>query len=721
MDGLAGESQNLVESVKLWLSQRPQLVRLVLVIDQFEELFTVCAKAVRQDFINQFTRLPGMLLPVIIIVVMRDDFYNQFVEQTVLRQWLENSGGAVNVPQTLTRDEVTAIVQEPAESMGWKFEDGLIEIIVKDTLETTAPPEDEEQGPVARSTILPLLELALTQLWEKCNDQTKMLTHAAYEDIGGVTGCLTRWANQVFRELGDEEKQREARRVLTELVFIGDENQRPPDSRRRMPLASLSRNEHEFEKMIQQLASSKLLVTAYDIERKQEMVEIIHDALLWEWRQMRTWLQEDRRFLLWRQELERQVHAWIESNVEHPGRRDKYKLYRGFDLNEARRWLQERPYDLNQAEQEFIQASSSWGAQRRRLVIGIASGVPLVAAVGGGITWWVSSNHTYADIFTYSKHIGSVYCVAWSPDATRLASGSSDRKVYVYGSTGQDKYQHTDHTRTVTALAWSPNGYWIASASADATVHVWISAPAPDEKTRPELYKYTYSEHSQAVLAVTWSPDPNGQYIASGSMDQTIRGWQSGASMKELNRSVAGKDSFQILKGHKDSVNAVAWSPDGKYLASGSGDDTVKVWDVSQLEDAFKTGNASLEVPVQTFRQPSAHVLGLAWSPDSKYIASAGYDTAVHVWSLEADSQIFLYQRHGSYVTSIAWSADGQYIASASDDKTVRVWEALTGKTICVYREHNAGVNSVSWAPKRGDTRIASAGDDKKVRVWKLL
>lgn len=144
MDGVASNSQNLVESVNLWLFQHPQMVRLVLVIDQFEELFTVCAKAVRQDFINQFTRLPGMLLPVIMIVVMRDDFYNQFVEQKVLRQWLENSGGAVNVPQTLTRDEVTTIVQEPAESMGWRFEDGLIEIIVKDTLETTAPPKDED-------------------------------------------------------------------------------------------------------------------------------------------------------------------------------------------------------------------------------------------------------------------------------------------------------------------------------------------------------------------------------------------------------------------------------------------------------------------------------------------------------------------------------------------------------------------------------------------------
>ncbi|HLZ61118.1 MAG TPA: trypsin-like peptidase domain-containing protein [Ktedonosporobacter sp.] len=720
MDGQIAEPPNLVESVKRWLFQHPQLTRLVLVIDQFEELFTVCAPAVRQDFINQFTQLPGMLLPVLIIVVMRDDFYKQFVEQTVLRQWLENSGGAVNVPQTLTRDEVTAIVQEPARVMGWRFEDGLVEIIVRDALETASSPIDEEQGPVARSTILPLLELALTELWEKCKEQPKILTHAAYEDIGGVAGCLTRRASMVFRELGDEEKQREARRLLTELVLLGDENQRPPDIRRRMPLSSLSHNARESEKMqqlIQQLADKKLLITTYDIERKQEMVEIIHDALLREWGQMRIWLQQDRRFLLWRQELERQARAWIESDVEHPIRRDKYKLYRGPDLDEASRWLQERPADLNPAEQEFIEASIQ--AQRRRLVVAIASGAALATSAAAGLTWWVTSNHTYEKIFIYTKHTQPVFCVAWSPDATRLASGGGDNKVFVYGSSGQDQYQHIDHTWTVTSLAWSPNGYWIASASADTTVHVWISALPPDPG-KAALYKYVYKEHTQPVLAVTWSPDPDGQSIASGSMDQTIRGWQSGARIKELNPSVAGKDSYQVLKGHSDSVKAIAWSPDGKYLASGSGDQMVKIWDVSQLEEAFKTQKDALEEPAYTFREPS-HVLGLAWSSDSKYLASAGFYTEVHIWSRQEEQQIFRYKGHKSNVTSVAWSPDNQYIASASEDQTVRVWKILTGETICVYTEHNARVNSVSWAPRHGDTRIASAGDDKKVRVWQLV
>lgn len=386
--------------------------------------------------------------------------------------------------------------------------------------------------------------------------------------------------------------------------------------------------------------------------------------------------------------------------------------------DEGIRWTQERPTDPDPVAQESIQTSKQ--VQSRRFVITAVAATTIAAGgaalTGASLIWWGTSNHTYDTIFTYSRHIGSVFCVAWAPDATRLASGSNDRQVYVYGSTGLDQYRHTDHARTVTALAWSPSGYWIASASADMTVHVWISARPADQLTRPEAYSYVYRGHSSPVRAVAWSPD--GQYIASGGEDQKVRVWQSGIVKKDLSRSEAGKDSNLILEGHSDSVNAIAWSPDGKYLASGSGDNTVKIWDVSRLGNTSQTPNVSGK-PVHTFGQPS-HVLALAWSPDSQYLACGGFDRAIQVWSQEKQLQLLSYRGHDSSVWSVTWSLDSQYIASASEDQTVRVWD-LTGQTICVYKEHSGRVNSVSWAPMRGDKRIASAGDDKKVRVWQLL
>ena len=163
--GFEVESKDLTASVQAWLAQHPGQTRLVLVLDQFEELLTVCPEAVRQKFVSQLTSLLATSLPITIILVMRDDFYDQFVRQETLVEWLEQSQGPVNVPQTLRQAELIAIVQKPAEAVGLRFEDGLIEIIVKDATEASALTPDE--GVVTRSSNLPLLEFALTQLWER--------------------------------------------------------------------------------------------------------------------------------------------------------------------------------------------------------------------------------------------------------------------------------------------------------------------------------------------------------------------------------------------------------------------------------------------------------------------------------------------------------------------------------------------------------------------------
>src|SRR5260370_217084 len=449
--GFEIELKDLTESVRIWLAQHPKWTRLVLVLDQFEELLTACPEALRQKFIAQLTCLLGAPLPITVVMVMRDDFYDQFVRQETLVEWLERSQGPVNVPQTLKPAEVTAIVQKPAEAVGLRFEDGLVEIIVKDAMEAAALPADE--GRAARSTILPLLEFALTQLWER--RKNGMLTRDAYTAIDGVTGGLTQWADRVFYGLENEEKRRKARRIFTDLVHIGDESQGLPDSRRRMSLVLLCRDESELEEVnqvVQQLVSARLLVTSYDMQSKQDMVEIIHDALLSEWGQLKQMLQEDRSFLAWHQELERRVRAWVETKPDDPGKCDEYKLFGGPDLKEAIQWLIDRPRDLSQAERDFIQASRERQEQeeqlrklyekqhavvrlrRLRVLVGLA-GLGL-AAVGSGGTylWWRSQLPKYTILTTiiYRGHSGPVWSVAWSHDGTHIASAGGDTMVQVW-------------------------------------------------------------------------------------------------------------------------------------------------------------------------------------------------------------------------------------------------------------------------------------------------
>lgn len=699
--GLAVEAHDLTESVQAWQAQHAQQTRLVLIIDQFEELLTICPEALRHNFITQLISLLKAPLPITVIVVLRDDFYNQFARQETLVEWLERSQGPVNVPQTLKREEVSEIVQKPADAVGLRFEEGLVETIVHDAMETT--PSSADEGRVARSTILPLLEFTLTQLWEQCEEG--MLSRKAYDAIGGVTGGVTQWADHAFYSLANDEQRRIARRIFTDLIHIGDKKQGVPDSRRRMSLAALCRNEQETEEVsqvAQQLANNRLLVMAYDLQSKQDMVEIIHDALLWEWGLLKQWLQEDRSFLAWHQELKRRVQAWVETNERDLSRRDEYKLFGGSDLEEAMQWSQVRSAELSQVERDFIQAAQQRQRQeeqlrklyeqqkirvgRRKVLLGIA-GVGLAAAgIGGATWWWQSQLQHYKTLITYHGHKNSVWGVAWSSDATLIASASADQTVQVwFANTGRHIYTYSGHIGGVTGVSWSPDSYSIASASYDKTVQVWN----PDGIRTPFIYR----NHTDLVLAVAWSPD--GRHIASSGSDRTVQVWNP----------IDGGDVLRY-HGHKDSIRAVAWSPDSKRIASGSGDRTVQIWDPS-------TGNQFLKYI------HSSHVLSVAWSHDGTRIASAGLDSTVQVWNATNGIPIYTYHGHLDAVVGVAWSPDDKLIASASNDKTVLVWHVADGSLVCKYQGHTAVLENVAWSPR--DSRIVSVGNDRTAQVWQVV
>ena len=210
-------------------------------------------------------------------------------------------------------------------------------------------------------------------------------------------------------------------------------------------------------------------------------------------------------------------------------------------------------------------------------------------------------------ICTYRGHSKRVTAVAWSPDSTRITSGSGDRTVQVWdATTGKTLLTYKGHTSFVLAVAWSPDGARIASGDFDNTVQMW------DAATGKTLF--TYRGHSEQVNAVVWSPD--GRRIASGSDDKTIQVWDA----------ATGK-TLLTYHGHADEVQSVAWSPDSTRLASGVGDitfgkydTTVQVWDAATGKTLF------------TYRGHSITVIEVAWSPDGRRIASASADSTVQVW-----------------------------------------------------------------------------------------
>src|SRR6266516_4157963 len=156
--------------------------------------------------------------------------------------------------------------------------------------------------------------------------------------------------------------------------------------------------------------------------------------------------------------------------------------------------------------------------------------------------------------------------------------------------------------------------------------------------------------------------------------------------------------------GHFASVNAVAWSPDGKRIAAGSNDGTVQVWDAANGEHVF------------TYRGHADHVVTEAWSPDGKRIASGSNDGTAQAWDAANGGHVFIYRGHTDHVNAVPWSPDGKRIASGSDDDTVQVWDAANGGHVFTYRGHTDAIWGVAWSPN--GKRIASGSADKTVQVW---
>ncbi len=207
---------------------------------------------------------------------------------------------------------------------------------------------------------------------------------------------------------------------------------------------------------------------------------------------------------------------------------------------------------------------------------------------------------------------------------------------------------------------------------------------------------YTYRGHSQSVNAVAWSPD--GKRIASASSDRMVQVWDA----------FTGSNIY-TYRGHSKNVHAVAWSPDGKYIASGGEDGTVQVWDTVSGKKIITYGNQSVEVNA------------VGWSSDGQRIA-IGYRKEVQVRNIAQETHTVTYQGHLFAIQALAWSPDGTRIVSAGRDQGVQVWNAATGIRLTLYYGCTGQwnwVNAVAWSP---DGRFVASGDaNGRVNIWDVV
>jgi Tol biopolymer transport system component/transcriptional regulator with XRE-family HTH domain len=715
--------------------------RLVLIVDQFEEVFTACPDPAQRDaFIAALCAMAGAgpttrSAPAIVLLSVRGDFFGHCAASAPLAEVLQTGTFVVG---PLTESELRSTITGPAAAAGLLIEDGLVDNILADLRSAKTAGGFEP-------AVLPLLSHAMLLTWR--HREGDVLTHRAYAATGGLASSVSASAEATFADLTPGQ-QSAARMTLRRMITI------PSDgvaTRRRVRLAELDGTSppEDVSAALAAFTTSRLIVVSSDT------AEIAHDIVLHTWPRLQSWLESDRAQIALVTQLTDAARAWEESA------RDPAFLYRSSrlaavldDLNEPALPTTVRAFLEASKERE---AQAARASQRRRQVRAALIACLAVMAILSSYTAYVAfrqreeaerqrllavsgrvafASQTLSDdslsgllavaawriapndearnsmitalapdgavipAAAFTSQSGAVNDVAFSPDGQTLATAGDDGAVVLWDLTDRAHPRQTAvpaHTGAVNDLAFSPDGQSLATTGRDNKVLLWNIAD------RPPGMAATLTDSIGAVYGLTFSPD--GRSLATAGRDSTVRLW-----------NIADPTQPRIaatLTGDTGAVYGLAFSPDGRILAAGGDDATAVLWDLSDRGHPRQTA---------TILGDTRAIYGLAFSPDGRSLATAGRDSTVLLWNIADPTRpgmVATLTGHTGAVYGVAFSPDGRILATAGDDNTVRLWNVATRRPVGQpLVGSTGGIRHVAFSP--GGRGLVTSGNDGRVQLWSI-
>ena len=749
---LDGGSRGLLDAMDLVL---PAPAELVLVVDQFEEVFTLTTDERERELFLESLRVatadPESRLRV--IVTLRADFYDR---PLIYPRFGEALAAGTEVVTPITPDETEQAIRRPAEGVGIVAEPGLVAEIVADVAHQPGA--------------LPLLQYALTELFER--REGDRLTLAAYEEIGGVTGALSARADRIFGSISPE-VQRTVKQIFLRLVNLGEGRQ---DTRRRVTRSELDALEVDTElvdRVVDTYGRHRLLTFDRDPASREPTVEIAHEALLGAWGRLRTWIDDARDDLRQDRQLSRAAGEWRGSE------RDPSFLLRGARLDQVEAWGSSTDLALARAQREYIKASlderdreeakerdrkeherqlERRSVRRLRGMVAVLAAAALVAAT---LTVIATNQRERAAAETRAAHARELAAAA-------VANLESDQQLsvllaieaveqtrsvdgVVLREAEEALHRAVTNSRIGTsipgsgpwkscceesgAIAWGPRGLVVLQG-------VFASEePRPagivdlrDEETGGIVR--SLPGHEGKLTGAAFSPD--GSMLATSGAEGLLKVWDlsSGKVLRRVKGPGAARGVTFSADGSRVAaafgpiggpagvvevldlsadrvltfpappyVNDVALSPDGSRLVAVGGDyrgDNIHLIDVASGE-------------VQRIPDPeSVGLISVAWSPDGRYIAAGGWLGAVPVWDASGELRFLL--RGTEDQRLVEWSADSERLLTGGSDGTARIWDVTDLGATQTLPALSGAITGITFSPD--GTQAMTRSETRVMDVW---